>query len=693
MKTSIKITIKLLALFVFFAINSCSSFFDLTDPRLEKERDAYYAVIEAHTMKQIWMYDFFALYSKNYSKELFSYEPTYEELNKLLSQFKQVIEYGDEVEKAATLIRLAQDSIENTLQTDKLKSIEGAVDAFMEFFTEGAVEGEKMRKRIITIASHLDENDRANLFENLDPNLKGDAASASEFWENLQNGELDTSAPQIHNYFYHYNLESSNYASLTQDLSLTPNQAAFKDGVLLLEKGSNCMIETFKTATPLGETMDMFDKAKEFEENMEKITTMKKTTVEEVVSSSVSQKLESTEEDDDELDFNNLGKALGKSTEMLNQISKFMNNTEQVNSTTSTIGGLKIENSTGNVVPELIMAERDTEDGTYPKIMLAWGAYVNQLKQSILALPKGSWDVVVVDKNGKSAKTDGMSIMPQQFSQVDFSHFGYHTDTTSTVEEVDPDSLYITVTPNPIVASLNQEVSLSLKVVGQLPSRYRVDWQFGDGTPTQIVTNNINVSHKFVKEGEYSIKVYFYDETTTSRKDTKTSAKAQIGNILAQLTNCEYLSVYFKSNWMGKNNEMLGAYSFSIGTRADTQVQWSGRNFSVNFDITIGKERNKANITGQVSDAGFEVLSLNGTYDYYYIDTKYASERHYSISCINIGYAPDYYPKKNYIKYRLIGSDLKDHVLGASYDFEIESTKPLLDTGNPELLIQFGDIQ
>lgn len=41
----------------------------------------------------------------------------------------------------------------------------------------------------------------------------------------------------------------------------------------------------------------------------------------------------------------------------------------------------------------------------------------------------------------------------------------------------------------------------------------------------------------------------------------------------------------------------------------------------------------------------------------------------------------------------MTGSILKEQVLESSYDFEIESTKPLFDVGNSEVQIQFGDFK
>jgi hypothetical protein len=81
---------------------SCSSFWDDSiDPELKKQRDAYYTVIEAHALKQVWMYNYFKTFSNNYSRgELFVYEPTQAELDAFLGQLAELMTYSDAVDSA-----------------------------------------------------------------------------------------------------------------------------------------------------------------------------------------------------------------------------------------------------------------------------------------------------------------------------------------------------------------------------------------------------------------------------------------------------------------------------------------------------------------------------------------------------------------------------------------------------------------
>lgn len=75
----------------------------------ETIRDAYEKVVEAHAAKQVVLYNIIAVYSNNYQAgQLFSYDPSYEELDTLLSQISALNDYKENIDYAVSIIKSTQ---------------------------------------------------------------------------------------------------------------------------------------------------------------------------------------------------------------------------------------------------------------------------------------------------------------------------------------------------------------------------------------------------------------------------------------------------------------------------------------------------------------------------------------------------------------------------------------------------------
>lgn len=65
--------------------------------------------MEAHAAKQVVLYNIISVYSNNYQTgQLFSYDPSYEELDTLLSQISALNDYKENIDYAVSIINRTQ---------------------------------------------------------------------------------------------------------------------------------------------------------------------------------------------------------------------------------------------------------------------------------------------------------------------------------------------------------------------------------------------------------------------------------------------------------------------------------------------------------------------------------------------------------------------------------------------------------
>jgi hypothetical protein len=67
------------------------------------------------------------------------------------------------------------------------------------------------------------------------------------------------------------------------------------------------------------------------------------------------------------------------------------------------------------------------------------------------------------------------------------------------------------IDPDPLIGNINEEYTLACKSKGMVPRRYKMVWDFGDGTPEVSIENDSLVTHTYQTEGNFITRVKLYD--------------------------------------------------------------------------------------------------------------------------------------------------------------------------------------
>jgi hypothetical protein len=145
------------------------------------------------------------------------------------------------------------------------------------------------------------------------------------------------------------------------------------------------------------------------------------------------------------------------------------------------------------------------------------------------------------------------------------------------------------ITPDPLNGVLNNSYSFTANInTGQLPTKYRCEWDFRDGTPKVTVQNSLTVQHTFTTEGVFDINCAVYDNTTNkyiARAGSQANIlSAFLTDLLASRIANFHLMVEFKSNNMnvGLPNYLdLGNSQAHI--TAGNNIIWNGLSFSTHY--------------------------------------------------------------------------------------------------------------
>jgi len=176
----------------------------------------------------------------------------------------------------------------------------GVVDSARGFYEWMSGAGKRSRERIGQITSNMSEDERQELFNELKataPESTGGAADATQFYQKLQRGELDTQASRIHNDLLLTSASSTTagrYTELAQDKGLLTKDIVVAEGRDGLEKGAKFAVDASFAA--LEGPYPGLSKGKEYAEKTEKFLKQMETVYEDpgktgqVVSDVVSEK-------------------------------------------------------------------------------------------------------------------------------------------------------------------------------------------------------------------------------------------------------------------------------------------------------------------------------------------------------------------------------------------------------------------
>lgn len=181
----------------------------------------------------------------NYTSDGFKKEPlkgvvTKDEFEKFFFEIEEFNKNAPKYEQAITRIQYSNVLLDPTRAR--------TTNAITDFFIWASGIGKRQRERAIIVASNLSAKERTKLYNGLLPELKNKAKNETDFWNKLQKGELDTSAPRIYEGFYH-NGETEFY-EVAHEKGLTIGKIVVEEGTEGLEHGSAVIIDTASDLIP-----------------------------------------------------------------------------------------------------------------------------------------------------------------------------------------------------------------------------------------------------------------------------------------------------------------------------------------------------------------------------------------------------------------------------------------------------------
>jgi len=206
------------------------------------------------------------------------------------------------------------------------------------------------------------------------------------------------------------------------------------------------------------------------------------------------------------------------------------------------------------------------------------------------------------------------------------------------------------IDPDPIVAEPGEEVEITARSGGTAPDNARYVWNFGDKTKEVTVKKDSTVTHRFAKEGDYTVTVELYDDDTDKLLGY-VAAEANIANgILSRLKRYQYVSIDFGGDFIG-NNESVTLSSLSIdnsppwGSSLSYPIEWSGASFRVSFqyngELFSGEKYvTNGSIQCTLSANGLKIVSLSANQLTSYPESKDVFTK--NISLRDLTYDPSY---------------------------------------------------
>ena len=419
MKSLTRSVLVMLLVFIMSFTISCDILTPI-DPELKDQHEAYYTIVEAHALKQVWIYHFFQTFSNNYQRgQLFIYEPNSLQLESLMNEFAELMTYADAVEAAVdTLEALQNDPASASFGKPALPS--GLISSMYDFFTTGSQVGKNNRDRILLIASNMTQTDRDALYNKLGGEFNGQFSNSDDFWIRLQNGELDKVASNIYRDFYDEDGGINNsFGDLARDKNLTPGKIIVKDGSMLIEKGGTVIVEVVKTVVPaLGAGIDAAETGKKWYEKGKKMVDKPLEFVTDEIKSRAAAKIAGMVDVDGPVDHVAVSDGLANTAKVLMDVSIGTSDSQELVEKGIDWGMAKLSSSDKSITPDVIVAENNDPTG-FPEFIFGVGNYVNQIGETLITLPQGNWDITARTARGTTNTPVNTTITAQQETSVD----------------------------------------------------------------------------------------------------------------------------------------------------------------------------------------------------------------------------------------------------------------------------------
>lgn len=231
----------------FVAILSGCKGDDDDDKYVYKEQSVFADDVEAFTdfaiSKELFVMTYLKMTSDGFTTELLKDDEfTYAEIDNLLEQIAYMSENMEEYETALSHLQSS-----GVLLSVTNKGLLSSIKGFGTWIT-GA--GKRSRDRILTVASNMNESQRTAVYQSLRSEWKSKAKNEQDFWEKLQDGDFDTSAPQM---FSDLSFDiNTDFPEMAQDKGLSLHKIIYEEGAAGVEAGGELYADVIISAAGPG---------------------------------------------------------------------------------------------------------------------------------------------------------------------------------------------------------------------------------------------------------------------------------------------------------------------------------------------------------------------------------------------------------------------------------------------------------
>jgi|GEM_PF-5358802 hypothetical protein len=552
----------------------------------DSSRTAIETVIDFAIIKQATLYEAIGIMSDDYSAGFMENDLSYEQIDKLFSSLYSLTDYETEVETAIAVIES-----ESLSKPAQVEGIEGLGNSMRKFFTWASGSGVRSRDRILTVASNMSESQKTMLYNNLRPGWKETIKDENEFWQKMQNGDLDYKAPQMFNDFYH--VADSEFGELAIDKDLKLQKIVAREGAEGVKAGAELMIEVTKVVAPsTSKGMDLVEKVEEYREKANKVFTDPVNAAKDEITSRIADKIGSYIDVDGAVDGGIIGESTAAGIKAVSDFAIGTDDPSQIASKGLDWGIAQIKKASGSSDVTDISIAQTEDSGVIPSMVIVQAAAEEKIN---VVVPKGKWDVKTITKSGVSKTVKDVDVPAGK-----------------TVEVVEPDpepSYGVTITPSSVDSEAGSSVSFNAEVTGSIPEDATFEWDFGDGSSPMSISWNGTMSRTYGTAGTYTVKLQI--KTSNGAVIAEDTAQAVIkssddSNVTAFLHTLKSVDVYFNAKFNGEDGPTTR--TIHIDTRDyPGDIVWNGLSFS--YQYTEGEIN--VTISGRFDNVKYRLATLD----------------------------------------------------------------------------------
>lgn len=388
-------------------------------------RNAYNTLVEFAALKQLYMISVVRAFTFHYTAHFLEPVPSWAQANEMFGRQADLWSRQAEVQSALAIIEAGQ--AQGAMSTGlSAQGIGSAMKGFWDYLSGSA---KRSRDRVLTVVSNYTDAQRQQLYDHLRIGHKEMAPDSAAFWQSFQAGDFDNQAAQIFNDLYHD--PDLDFGLDAQDKNLTIQKIVQREGAEGVSKGAELMVEVVKTATPLGEGMDLVQDAAEYADKVEQALTDPKEFIKDEIKDAIADKLGGFVDVDGLVDSGTLSETAAEAIKILTDVCLGSDDPSDWfgDAIDWGIGQVLDANETGETA-DIAVADATSVSGLV-QVMISLIQTVNLAgdPEITIGLPEGDWQVSVVNPKGHTDSveaeiTESVSTLIVTNTDPDAGHVG-----------------------------------------------------------------------------------------------------------------------------------------------------------------------------------------------------------------------------------------------------------------------------